>query len=155
MSKKRKFVKILSLLVVITMVLSLYMATWKTTSITMWKLIGDLGAQGETIIIASEPLIHNTPLVSYILLIGIILILLSGYVKKRKVAYWIIVIGAILIIAEFGILFWDEEIVSFQSKWVIYDDYKLQSNVYPSIGFFILFIGFIIEVYCAILITRI
>lgn len=137
------------------MVLSLYMTTWKITSITMWKLVGDLGAQGETVIIHSEPLILDNSLISYILLIGIILVAFGGYIKKRKVAYLIIIIGAILIISEFSILFWEEEIVSFQSKWIIYGDYKLQKDIYPSIGFFILFIGFIIEVYGAILITRI
>jgi len=137
------------------MVLSLYMTTWKITSITMWKLVGDLGAQGETVIIHSEPLILDNSLISYILLIGIILVAFGGYIKKRKVAYLIIIIGAILIISEFSILFWEEEIVSFQSKWIIYGDYKLQKDIYPSIGFFILFIGLIIEVYGAILITRI
>jgi len=121
----------------------------------MWKLVGDLGAQGETVIIHSEPLILDNSLISYILLIGIILVAFGGYIKKRKVAYLIIIIGAILIISEFSILFWEEEIVSFQSKWIIYGDYKLQKDIYPSIGFFILFIGLIIEVYGAILITRI
>lgn len=150
--KNKRFVKIILLIVVIIMIISIYKATWKIISITTWKLIDDnWGAQGGIITIASEPLILNTPLISYILLIGVILVLCGGYIRKRKVACLITIIGIITIIGGFGILFWEQEIVSFQSKWTIFGDYKLERNIYPAIGFYILFIGFIIETYCALL----
>ncbi len=85
MTKNRKKLNILLILSIIIMFFSVSVFSWKITAITPWKNISsDFGAQGETNYFFSKALIIDNPIISYILIIGIIILIVGNFLKKQK-----------------------------------------------------------------------